>query len=432
MILILYTTEYREGGAGFAQVAQTLAQELKEKGYEEVQAKAVESKRAVLKELANVSDQKKQIDQLHFIGHSGMYGPMFGTTSFPEQFSPHEWREMNIPFADKGEAWFHCCRSARWFAPFFARTQKVPAHGYHWYTAFSRDKTRYIPAWKIGADKPLYAIGCPGRTSHGLSASLRKYLGMTKAEEWQTFEPEPVDGDDSYDSVARLYDQTFADIKVREAEWKWISEHFPAKKGLRVLDIGCGNGALLEALQDRIGSGVGVDSSKAMLHYAEPRKEKYPHLNFLPIDGPELPFSDNSFDVVLSLLSFRYLDWDPMMKEINRVLAPGGRLLIVDMVAAPVGLSEMPRLIRDKLQMRKQHQKYPEFQKNLAKMVAHPDWKTMLKYNPIRAQHEFRWYLESRFPGRKAEVLNIGKRARVLAFDSGTFSNWKDNPITYP
>ena len=38
----------------------------------------------------------------------------------------------------------------------------------------------------------------------------------------------------------------------------------------------------------------------------------------------------------------------------------------------------------------------------------------MLRYNPIRAQHEFVWYLESRFPGRHVETLNVGRHARVL------------------
>ena len=66
----------------------------------------------------------KQIGEFHFIGHSGMYGPMYGTVKYPEQFSPYEIRNLDIPFANDAEAYFHCCRSARWFAPFFARTAK--------------------------------------------------------------------------------------------------------------------------------------------------------------------------------------------------------------------------------------------------------------------------------------------------------------------
>jgi len=32
----------------------------------------------------------------------------------------------------------------------------------------------------------------------------------------------------------------------------------------------------------------------------------------------------------------------------------------------------------------------------------------MLKHNPIRSEHEMKWYLESRFPNKKVEKINIG------------------------
>ena len=63
----------------------------------------------------------RTLAELHFVGHSGMYGPMFGSTAWPEQFSPHEWRTFPLPWAVGAEAYFHACRTGRWFAPFFAR-----------------------------------------------------------------------------------------------------------------------------------------------------------------------------------------------------------------------------------------------------------------------------------------------------------------------
>jgi hypothetical protein len=126
VILIIYTTLYRKGGHQFPVVARTLANEKAAGGFcGEVMSMAVESKRDVLKALAEIKEAGKQITEFHFVGHSGMYGPMFGTVAFPEQFSPFEWEKMDIPFASDGAAYFHCCRSARWFAPFFARTFNV-------------------------------------------------------------------------------------------------------------------------------------------------------------------------------------------------------------------------------------------------------------------------------------------------------------------
>src|SRR6187455_2917955 len=130
LILIIYTTKYRLGGHQFPVVAETLAAEKRDSGFGgDIVTRVVESKRDVLQAIDEIARADKQIAEFHFVGHSGMYGPMYGTVAFPEQFSPYEWEQMEIPFAEDGSASFYCCRSARWFAPFFARTFNVPAYG---------------------------------------------------------------------------------------------------------------------------------------------------------------------------------------------------------------------------------------------------------------------------------------------------------------
>ena len=431
VIVIVYTTLYRKGGAQFPVVAETLAAERRNGGQSEVICRAVESKRDVLKILAEVRDAGKLIGEFHFVGHSGMYGPMFGTVAFPEQFSPYEWEQMEIPFAKNASAYFHCCRSARWFSPFFARTFNVKAHGFFWYTTFSKSKTKYQNPGSNGKAGKLYTIGCKGRKSHGYLASAQKRLGFMAAEPMKAFEPQPLAGDTSYDHVASLYDAAFADIRVRQDEWKWLNAQLPAGN-LEVLDIGCGNGALLNALSNRIKSGQGVDESAAILERARIKNESKTNLSFQRITGPVLPFEDYSFDVVISLMSFRYLDWDPLLKEIKRVTRPGGKLLIVDMVTVPVKVSEYPRLLSDKFRTLRDQKRNAEFNANLQKLVSHPDWKKMLEYNPIRSEHEMKWYLESRFPGRKMKVLNMAWNSRIVAFDSGPVENGADTKLSYP
>ena len=429
MILIIYTTKYREGGGQFPVVAETLADE-RRAANSNIVCRAVESKRDVLQAIAEAREADEKIDELHFVGHSGMYGPMFGTVAFPEQFSPFEWEQMEIPFADDASATFHCCRSARWFAPFFARTFNVTANGFFWYTTFSKSKSRYAAAGS-SVDKPLYTIGCMGRKSHGYAASARKRLGLMPAEELRTFAPAGLDREDTYDRVAHLYDEAFADITVRTDEWNWLNEHLPAGK-IDVLDIGCGNGALLNALADRIGSGNGVDESGAILERARIRNSGHSHLNFQKISGPRLPFPDNSFDCAISLMSFRYLDWDPLLAEIKRVVRPDGKFLIIDMVTVPVKPAEYPRLLGDKIRSIGGRKKNARFDSALKKLVAAPEWKKMLEYNPIRSEHEMKWYLESRFPGRKAEILNMAWHSRIVAFDSGPVANGVEAKLTYP
>ena len=431
VILIIYTTKYRLGGYQFPVVAETLAAEKRSDGFEgDVVTQAVECKRDVLKAIAGIRAKGNKIKELIFVGHSGMYGPMYGTVAFPEQFSPYEWENLDIPFSADATASFYCCRSARWFAPFFARTFNVPTYGFFWYTTFSRNKETFTSVGD-STDAPIYTIGCKGRKSHGLLASAQKRLGLMPAEEMKRFEPRPPDGDASYDHVAELYDATFKDIRVRKDEWSWLNSHLPDGK-IDMLDIGCGNGALLYALGDRIGSGVGVDESGKIIDRAMIKNAENAHISFEKIDGPVLPFPDNSFDVVTSLMSFRYLDWDPLLAEIKRVMRPDGKLLIVDMVTVPVGVREYPRLLSDKLRTMKNQKSNARFDAALKKLVSHPDWKKMVEYNPIRSEHEMKWYLESRFPGRKMEILNMAWHSRIVAFDSGPVELGIVARLTYP
>lgn len=430
MILIVHTTQYRKGSAGFARIAATMEAETRERYAGEVRSTGIVGKRELTDLFLQIAGEGKQLDAFHFIGHSGMYGPMYGTVDYPEQYSPYEWKQLTIPFAEGAKAYFHCCRSARWFAPFFAQQFGVETFGYHLYTAFSADKTKYK---RIAANSPkIYAAGCIGKKSHGWKGSLKKYSGTCALEEMKSFKPVSEAVDTTYNRVAQLYDDVFQDIKVRKDEWSWLSSHIGDLSGKTVIDIGCGNGALMKELAPKAAKGIGLDISEAILDRARDMNRSFGNVEFRQLDGPQLPLEDRSVDVAVSLLSFRYLDWDPLMDEIKRVLKPGGKVLIVDMVAVPVKWSEYPRLLQSKWRHYRQKYANRPFYDRLQRLVTHPDWKKMLDYNPIRAEHEMKWYLESRFPGRKTEKINIGWNSSILAFDSGNIEHIRDIYLTYP
>ncbi|MCU1498353.1 MAG: methyltransferase [Acidimicrobiales bacterium] len=440
VIWVAHTTRYRGGSPEFAVAAATMHRDLATAHPEaDVELHALETKADFVAEMARLAAAGREIAELHFVGHAGMYGPMFGSVEWPEQFSPHEWETMAIPFAMDGQAWFHACRTARWFAPFFARTFGVTAHGNQNYTTVSARPDRFSWAGRRPAQRrDLYLVATPGRKSHGLPGSARKYAGAA-VEPMLAFAPAPLDGTTSYDPVAQLYDQAYVDIRVREAEWRWIAEHAAEARAalgrpLRMVELGCGNGALLRQLDDRgdLESGVGLDDSAAMVERAASRSGDHARLRFDRIVGPVIDLPDASVDVAVSFLSFRYLDWDPLMDEVRRVLAPGGRLWVVDMVERPVGLRDLPRLATSTLTHLRMPKRHPRFARDLAALTSHPDWKAMVRHNPIRAEHEYRWYLESRFPGRALEVLTVTTTQRVVAFDSGPLDAGRTARLSYP
>jgi ArsR family transcriptional regulator len=102
----------------------------------------------------------------------------------------------------------------------------------------------------------------------------------------------------------------------------------------RVLDVGTGTGRVLEFLAPRLDCGLGIDASRTMLALARVRlaKPEYSHVGVRLADMYALPLHDASYDVVLLQMVLHYAE-EPaqVIAEAARVLAPGGRLLIVDL-----------------------------------------------------------------------------------------------------
>ena len=101
----------------------------------------------------------------------------------------------------------------------------------------------------------------------------------------------------------------------------------------RMLDIGTGTGRMLELLAPRISAGLGVDASRAMLALARARlaKAALAHCAVRQANMYRLPLS-GGYDLVLLQMVLHYAeDPDAALAEAARVLAPGGRLVVVDL-----------------------------------------------------------------------------------------------------
>ena len=110
-------------------------------------------------------------------------------------------------------------------------------------------------------------------------------------------------------------------------------------EGEIVLDVGCGTGTLTllaKAQTGDRGSAYGIDASPEMIVVA--RQKAHLHRKDVKFEIgviEALEFPDKTFDIVLSSLMFHHLPADLKergLKEMYRVLKPGGRLIVVDMV----------------------------------------------------------------------------------------------------
>ena len=100
----------------------------------------------------------------------------------------------------------------------------------------------------------------------------------------------------------------------------------------RVLDVGCGSGwaSRLMAAKARNGRVVGIDISDEMVTLSADTSKEFPNVEFRVASAEALPFADGEFTHAFSMESlYYYADMPTALKEIRRVLAPGGMFVTV-------------------------------------------------------------------------------------------------------
>ena len=146
----------------------------------------------------------------------------------------------------------------------------------------------------------------------------------------------PDDARRIFDGIGATYEKAGALLSFgQDARWRArLVQSVQAEPDDRVLDVATGTGLVARALRERYGCEVvGLDRSADMLSRAAARDG---HIPLVRARAESLPFADESFDHVTFTYLMRYVD-DPAatMRELARVVRPGGRIVALDFGVPP-------------------------------------------------------------------------------------------------
>lgn len=132
----------------------------------------------------------------------------------------------------------------------------------------------------------------------------------------------------AHGSVYRLVDAMTRGLR------KEAIELLELRTGDTVVDLGCGPGDSLALLEDAVGDDgavVGVDYSEKMVRRANRRVSETPSATVVQSDAGRLPVRSDTVDGVFASLALSAMpELRSVLSEVNRVLCPDGRLVVVD------------------------------------------------------------------------------------------------------
>ena len=109
---------------------------------------------------------------------------------------------------------------------------------------------------------------------------------------------------------------------------RWIYSHYDFKSGMRILELGCGNGSMWPEMISSLPKDcelILTDFSQGMLDSARARIGEHHGLSYRVVNIMDIPYEAGSMDVVIAnMMLYHVPDIDCALAEVRRVLKPGG------------------------------------------------------------------------------------------------------------
>jgi SAM-dependent methyltransferase len=220
----------------------------------------------------------------------------------------------------------------------------------------------------------------------------------------------------SFDSIAEVFDR-IAELDGGPLR-QYLETVFPAH-GDRALDLGCGSGRHSTMLAARYHQVLGVDISEPMLQIARARHAQ-PNITYQQRDLRHVRGdTDGRFDLVFSVNTLHHVsDLEQTLHQIRDLVTPGGRVILVDNVAARPAISRrwfitdaLRQLLVDLMGRRRPAREALE----LFRLNTHPGWLDHVTADRFLSPAEFERRYGGVFPGARYTGLDF---ARAMCWDT--------------
>jgi SAM-dependent methyltransferase len=220
----------------------------------------------------------------------------------------------------------------------------------------------------------------------------------------------------SFDSIAEVFD------RIGELEGgplrQYLETVFPAH-GDRALDLGCGSGRHSTMLAARYHQVLAVDISEPMLQIARARHAQ-PNITYQQRDLRDVRVvTDGRFNLVFSVNTLHHVsDLEQVLRQIRDLVAPGGRVVLVDNVAPRPAISRrwfvadaLRQLLLDLVRRRRPVREAVE----LFRLNIHPGWLDHITSDRFLSPAEYERRYSQVFPGARYTGLDF---ARAMCWDT--------------